>query len=522
VGADSPKDFGRYELIEQIAAGGMAEIWLARQSSEVDFHRIVVVKKLNEDLAEDERFVGMFLDEARTSAQLSHPNVVQVFDLGLEDGEYFIAMEYIHGEDLIEISHAAVEAQHLIPQPIVVRIVADALKGLHHAHTQVGEDGRPLGIVHRDASPHNLLVTYDGMVKLVDFGIAKARTQVEVTGSGMLKGKHAYMSPEQVRGDPIDHRSDIFTIGSVLFELCTGQRLFEEHGAVATLEAVMLAPIPRPSTLEPDIPERLEAVITRALERDPEARYQSAEAMLLDLERSIPRVPGSAEVGRYMRSLFDPVIAEKERVLDILAKSEPLAPQKLDGFGEGPLVYSGKRKDISTDLFVRKVRRGLAVGTTASGLPKKAPRRARSTKSISDLVQRIVERVPAERRPLAMVLAGPMVGVALVAAAAPVAVWIAGAPKASPMVARAPEARPRPRYEDERKPSPTAELMITSEPPGAEVFIDGRSAGRTPLMLELPRAMTKVRVEHPGYRASSRGVFAGAEKLMHFSLSRVE
>src|SRR5688572_29695677 len=332
----------------------MAEIWLARQYGLPDFHRIVVVKKLNEDLKESETFVRMFLDEARTSAQLTHPNVVQIYDLGFKDGEYFIAMEYIHGEDLVEVTHAAVEQQRLIPIGHAVRIVADALKGLHHAHT--------LNIVHRDASPHNVLVSYDGMVKLVDFGIAKARTQTEVTGSGMLKGKHAYMSPEQVRGETIDGRSDIFTIGILLYELSTGQRLFVGRNAVETLEAVLAAPIPTPR-----LPDELQRIILRALERDPALRYQSAQEMQLELERSIPNLPGSAELALYMHELFGPIIEEKQRVLAFLKRSSAPSLSEWDREEEPPPLMTIAKKEIPTDVFVRKARKHLAVGATKIG-----------------------------------------------------------------------------------------------------------------------------------------------------------
>ena len=502
------RQFGRYELIEQIAAGGMAEIWLARQYGLPDFHRIVVVKKLNEDLKEDETFVRMFLDEARTSAQLTHPNVVQIYDLGFKDGEYFIAMEYIHGEDLVEVTHSAVEQAKLLPIGHVVRIVADALKGLHHAHTLVGSDGRPLGIVHRDASPHNVLVSYDGMVKLVDFGIAKARTQVEVTGSGMLKGKHAYMSPEQVRGETIDHRSDVFTIGIVLYELSTGHRLFVGRNEVETLESVLCAPIPRPSERVPGFPGKLEGIILRALERDPDQRYQSAQEMQLELERAVPTVPGSAELALYMHELFAPIIEEKQQVLAFLKRSSGPTPEEWDTEEEPPTLLTIAKKsaiEIPTDVFVRKARSHLAQGATKLGARRPSLVRAPL------IVRMIAERAPVRfKRPLAMVLAGPMVGVALVAAAAPIGVWLAGGSAAN-AVAR-PEApitratpadltnerlqarRPAEGPPVNRPALPTGWATLGSHPPGADVYVDGEHVGVTPLArVELP-ANTPVRV----------------------------
>jgi serine/threonine-protein kinase len=461
------RHFGRYELIEQIAAGGMAEIWLARQYGLPDFHRIVVVKKLNEDLKESETFVRMFLDEARTSAQLTHPNVVQIYDLGFKDGEYFIAMEYIHGEDLVEITHSAVERQRLIPIGHVVRIVADALKGLHHAHTLVGSGG-PLGIVHRDASPHNVLVTYDGMVKLVDFGIAKARTQTEVTGSGMLKGKHAYMSPEQVRGETIDHKSDIFTIGIVLYELSTGSRLFVGRNEVETLEAVLSSPIPKPSQRAPGLPAKLEQIILRALERDPQDRYQSAQEMQLELERSMPNLPGSAELGLYMHELFGPIIEEKQKVLAFLKRSTGPTPEQWDAEEEAPppLMTIAKKStlEVPTDVFVRKARKHLAVGATKLGARRPSLVRAPL------IVRMIALRTPVRlKRPLAMVLAGPMVGMALIAAAAPIGVWLAGAPAAVPPAVWQPSV-PAPLHD-------VAEVKSTEAPPSlarSDDFVDAR------------------------------------------------
>ncbi|MEQ8977346.1 MAG: serine/threonine-protein kinase, partial [Deltaproteobacteria bacterium] len=253
--------FGRYELIEKIATGGMAEIFLARHHALPDFDRLVVVKRLLPALARDATFVSMFLDEARTSAGLNHPNVVQIYDLGVMDDQYFIAMELIEGEDLVEITHRATELEQSIPVAIAARIVADTCKALHHAHEQTGYDGKPLNIVHRDVSPHNVLVTYAGDVKIVDFGIAKARTQTSKTGAGMLKGKYSYMSPEQCMGTSLDRRSDLFSLGVVLYELTTGRRLFHFERSHDILEAITEAPIPPPSQVVRGYPKALEAIV---------------------------------------------------------------------------------------------------------------------------------------------------------------------------------------------------------------------------------------------------------------------
>ena len=275
---------GKYELLNQIAVGGMAELCLARQKGVEGFEKLVVIKRILPSLKREPRFVQMFLDEAKLAAQFNHPNIIQIFDLGQEGDEFFIAMEFIHGPDLLTLVKKCNKLNRRIPVELVVRIFSCVLSGLHYAHTYKGSDNRPIGIVHRDISPPNIIISFDGGVKVVDFGIAKARSQISTTIPGQVKGKHAYMSPEQCRGLDLDARSDVFTVGINLFELLTWQRLFRRDHERDTFQAITMEPLPLPSSICPSLDKGLEAIILKALERDRERRFASAMEMQIALE----------------------------------------------------------------------------------------------------------------------------------------------------------------------------------------------------------------------------------------------
>lgn len=272
---------GRYSLLARLAIGGMAELYVARHSGLQGFERTVVVKRILPHLTEDPEFIRMFLDEARISASLDHPNIAQVTDIDLADGEYFFAMEYVHGKNLRQF----VKASGDLSIGIALRIVCHTAAGLHHAHEALGPDGRPLGLVHRDVSPSNIMVSFAGAVKLTDFGIAKASERTSRTLEGRIKGKVGYMSPEQCRGDEtLDRRSDIFALGILLYEVTTGLRAFYSANDFATMARITRVEYTRPSEIDPDYPAQLERIIERALQKEPEARYQTAEDMRVDLE----------------------------------------------------------------------------------------------------------------------------------------------------------------------------------------------------------------------------------------------
>src|SRR5688572_14334091 len=317
--------FGRYTLVKKLATGGMAEIWLARQRGLAGFNRFVVIKKILSHLSEQETFVKMFLDEARMSAQLNHPNVVQIYDLGREGDSYYIAMEFIAGENLAAIAWRGMKRGRPFPPPYAARVIADACKALHYAHHLKGSDGQPLEIVHRDISPQNLLVTYEGEVKVVDFGIAKAKSKSEHTKTGMLKGKFSYMSPEQCLGAPIDMRSDVFALGILLYELCTGKRLFKHESELMILEMITKRSVVPPSQVAAGISARLEDIIMQALEKDTAMRFQTAQAMQVTLEeylRDENHQATNPDIARYMRDLFDDKIEEKRRLKELASRDD--------------------------------------------------------------------------------------------------------------------------------------------------------------------------------------------------------
>ena len=312
--------FGKYALIRRLALGGMGEVFLAQQTGGVaGTERLAILKSLLPELAAQEGFIDQFLDEARVAAKLNHPNIVQMFEAGLWNGVYFIAMEYIRGENLSRIAKAARSRGVKIPLHVLVRIVRDALLGLAHAHSAHDEmTGTPLGVVHRDVSPQNIMVRTDGVTKVVDFGIAKAGNRSSRTATGVLKGKLQYMAPEQVQGEAVDARTDQFAMGVVLWELVTDARLFEGDNEIQLLKAVMVQPIPRPSVYAPGLPHDLEAAILRMLSRDPASRFDScddaADALTAWLNTGSRRVT-EAEVAGWIKQIVGDVVDENTRNL---------------------------------------------------------------------------------------------------------------------------------------------------------------------------------------------------------------
>jgi serine/threonine protein kinase len=284
----------------------MAEVLLARATGIEGFERHVVLKRIRDEQARDARFVQMFLEEARLAASLHHTNIVQVHDIGQDDGEYFFAMEYVHGEDLRKLLMHVAERDQTVPLEHVITIIAAAAAALHHAHEAKSTDRKHLGLVHRDVSPANILVGYDGNVKVVDFGIARATQRTTETQSGLMKGKVAYMSPEQCVGLGVDRRSDIFCLGIVLYELVTVRRLFKGANDFLTMSSITHGVIPRPSEFRPIAPQ-LEAIILKALAQKPEDRYQTADQMRSALEAFAATAGlrlGTSALAEYMRAQF--------------------------------------------------------------------------------------------------------------------------------------------------------------------------------------------------------------------------
>ena len=279
-----PQRYGKYLLIRRIAVGGMAEIFKAKVAGAQGFERDLVIKRILPHFNEDEDFVRMFVDEARITAKLQHPNIVQVFDFDVVDGTYYIAMEYIEGKDLKEVLERAALERDPLSVFQCIWIAIEIAKGLHYAHTKE-EKGKPLNIVHRDVTPSNVMISYRGDVKLMDFGIAKAAQRSTKTQAGAVKGKVAYMSPEQARGRPLDGRSDVFALGVMLWEALTERRLFVAESDFDTLTNVLKMEAPPPSSINPEVPKDLDPIIAMCLAKDTDARYASAEILARELTR---------------------------------------------------------------------------------------------------------------------------------------------------------------------------------------------------------------------------------------------
>ncbi len=319
---------GKFRLIAELGRGGMSEVYLAVIAGPAGFNKLVVIKLIKGELAEDPDFISMFLEEARLSARLSHPNVVQTNEVGEVGSRYYIAMEYLEGQPYSRILHRLGRDRGL-PLGMSLRILTDVLQGLHYAHELADFDGSALGVVHRDVTPHNVFVTYDGQVKVVDFGIAKAMNSSHETRTGMLKGKVGYMAPEQAKGERVDRRADIFSVGVMLWEAAVGRRLWKGLNEVQILHQLLAGDIPSPRAMRPDISTQLEAIILRALATDRDRRQPTAQALQQELEELMDTGSERStlrEVGRLVSSAFDEERKKLKTIIEHqLAKSTMLA-----------------------------------------------------------------------------------------------------------------------------------------------------------------------------------------------------
>ncbi len=332
-----PSRFGKYLLLDRIAVGGMAEVFVAKAFGVEGFERLLAIKKILPTMGEDPEFISMFVDEARIAVQLSHANIVQILELGKHDENLYIAMEYIAGRDVRQVLERFRKRGRPMPVPQACLIIAKVCEALDYAHRKHDAQGRALGIVHRDVSPQNVLVSYEGDIKLIDFGIAKAESRLQKTQAGILKGKFSYMSPEQVRGLPIDHRSDVFAVGVVLWELLTGEKLFTGDSDFAVLEKVRQGLVPPPRQLNPAIPETLQNVVLKALAAESNVRYQWASELHDDLMRFCvvgDMMYGSRQLAEWMREEFTVECEREQERLRVwmsatLDGDEPTPPTRL-------------------------------------------------------------------------------------------------------------------------------------------------------------------------------------------------
>ena len=346
------RQFGPYRLIRQVAVGGMAEIHLAKTKGIAGFEKYVALKMIHPNFAEDDQFIQMLVDEAKIAVQLNHANIAQTFDLGRVGETFYITMEYVDGADLYKILRRGSEQDLELPIDVCAFVMKEVANALDHAHRKRDHGGKSLGIVHRDVSPQNVLISYGGEVKLVDFGIAKATMKARQTAAGVIKGKYYYMSPEQAWGDSIDFRSDIFSAGIVLYEMMTGQMLYLEEDLHKLLDMARRAEIASPSTLRRGIPPQLERIVMRALAKAPAERYQSAGDMATDLEKFLhgyAPVFSASKVAALMRAVIgDPVEVPAQ---EVEARGGPIATHThlLD---PSDLIHSGEElRDENSMIF---------------------------------------------------------------------------------------------------------------------------------------------------------------------------
>lgn len=342
---------GRYTLVEQLAIGGMAEIWLAHLAGPEGFEKVVVIKKIRPHLANQKNFLNMFLNEARLAAHLNHPNIVQIHEFGNPDNQHYIAMEYIFGRDLSEIVPKAKQADIPFPVEYAIKIIAQVCEGLYYAHTKAEPNGKPLKIIHRDISPQNILVSFDGHVKILDFGIAKAANQYEQTQKGILKGKVSYIAPEQILGKSVDSRADIFSLGAVFYELITGYKLFSGDNELEILRSITDGPIYPPSYFNDQVPEELEEIILKALSKEPDDRFPNAWEMQRALTKLLAQFdfhPTNTHLANFLKQLFEDEIEQESRYLK--QKLEEVVGQKESERLEAAQTL-GASFDVSTQRF---------------------------------------------------------------------------------------------------------------------------------------------------------------------------
>jgi serine/threonine protein kinase len=313
---------GRYVLHDAIASGGMASVHFGRMVGPGGFARTVVIKRLHPHLAQDLEFTSMFLDEGRLAARIGHPNVVATIDVASLEGELLLVMEYVRGESLSRLWASARARDELIPIPILSSIVLGVLYGLEVAHEAKTEQGEPLSIVHRDVSPQNILVGADGLTRVLDFGVAKAASRAHSTRDGKIKGKVAYMAPEQIQRLTVDRRADLYGVGVVLWEALAGRRLFTADDAVGIMHAVLHEPIPLLSTVAPGAPLALQRIVEKALSRRPEDRYASALEMADAIETAAPPAL-QRQVGAWVATMAAEALAERDRILSVVETSAP-------------------------------------------------------------------------------------------------------------------------------------------------------------------------------------------------------
>jgi serine/threonine protein kinase len=371
--ARAPVIVGRYAIYDRIAAGGMATVHLGRLVGEAGFSRTVAIKRLHAHFAMDPDFVAMFLDEARLAARIRHPNVVQTLDVVVQDGEVFLVMDYVEGESLAHLMRILVGRGEPMPPACASALILPVLHGLHAAHEAKNDHGEPLGLVHRDVTPQNILVGVDGVPRVLDFGVAKALGQSHTTREGQLKGKLAYMAPEQIEIGRVDRRTDVFAASVVLWEALTGRRLFKADGEAQVMNLVLKQVIAPPSAFAAGVSPELDAVVLRGLERDPSARFATAEQMADAIEEAAPPTP-QRKVAAWVRLLLGDKLSARAKLVQEIESASTGRKADLDSL---PLSEKDAA-DGSIDVTIaRPLEEPPPQGSSqASSISVEAPRRA--------------------------------------------------------------------------------------------------------------------------------------------------
>ena len=525
---------GKYQLIANLGHGGMADVYLAIVHGLVGFNKLTVIKRLRPSLAEEPEFLAMFLDEARLAARLNHPNVVQTNEVAEVDGIYYIAMEYLDGQPLNRILHRAVKAGEL-PRELLLRVVADALAGLHHAHELTDYDGSPLSVVHRDASPHNIFVTYDGQTKVVDFGIAKAATRSAETRGGVLKGKIAYMAPEQARSDEIDRRGDIFAMGLVAWEALTGARL-RKGSDLEMLEKISGGDVPPLSTAWPDCPAELARIIARSTALSKNDRYATAHDMRKDILAYLDSTGArcSAEdVGKLVSSLFDSKRAEMKAIIE----------RQLSGLRRastedvGLRVVDARRLAMTESNELPRVSMGSsATGSGAAAQPMSTgslPKISSGTTQVSGTgatdsrtsvsagtSTSTLASAGSQRKLRAPVIIGL---VAVGAAATVLALRQGDGGSAQPAASAATSSASSAPATAGSAPSPaTIEVRLTARPEQAKMFLDDTALGTNPFVGRFKRdeGPHTLRIEAEGHASVTRPISFASDQTLEVALEK--
>jgi serine/threonine-protein kinase len=398
---------GRYVVHDRIAAGGMATVHLGRLLGAAGFSRTVAIKRLHDAYARDPDFVAMLLDEARLAASIRHPNVVATLDVVAEQDELLVVMEYIEGDSVAHLHKLTLNAGARVPIPFAAAIVAQALHGLHAAHEARDKNGEPLGIVHRDVSPQNILVGIDGVSRVLDFGIAKAASRATTTEDGQIKGKTAYMAPEQLQHGSVDRRTDVFAAAVVLWELLCGRRLFFADSPAEMMARVLSGPIDHPQQHAPSLPAELAAITLRGLDRDPAGRFATAEEMALAIEESIA-MPRSKEVGAWVATVAKATLEGRAQLVQTVEQSSHKMPsaQQTSDPGLARAIEEAERRRLSADMATD-------VGGRASARPPPPPPPPRvpgeeSTElaTVQSTIHPAIQRPHTSRAPLVLAVAG--------------------------------------------------------------------------------------------------------------------